>query len=135
MSLFIYFDNKPPPNLQAPLRLPRGGGKGPLPTSPRGGEKPSGWFFPPPRGRRRGAWRAWAWAGLGGACVYFFLLLQELLAIADNDTLVVLVNYLTREVVDAGIIQSSGRESCDTVGNTSVSFECHFRTLCVITIE
>ena len=30
--------------------------QGPLPASPRGGEKPSGWLIPPPRGSRRGAW-------------------------------------------------------------------------------
>ena len=49
--VFAYFEQK-----LAPLQLPRGGEKSPLPASPRGGEKPSGWLIPPPRGSRRGAW-------------------------------------------------------------------------------
>ena len=49
--VFAYFEQK----IQGPLQLPRGGESGPLPTSPRGGEKPSGWLIPPPRGSRRGA--------------------------------------------------------------------------------
>ena len=36
--VFAYFEQK-----LAPLQLPRGGEKGPLPASPRGGEIPSGW--------------------------------------------------------------------------------------------
>ena len=50
--VFAYFEQK----IQGPLQLPRVGEKGPLPASPRGGEKPSGWLIPPPRGSRRGAW-------------------------------------------------------------------------------
>ena len=56
--VFAYFEQKiqGTPTAKAPLQLPRGGEKGPLPASPRGGEKPSGWLIPPPRGSRRGAW-------------------------------------------------------------------------------
>ena len=50
--VFAYFEQK----IQGPLRLPRGGENGPHPASPRGGEKPSGWLIPTPRGSRRGAW-------------------------------------------------------------------------------
>ena len=41
---------------------------------------------------------------------FTFLLLHVLLAIADNDALVVLVHYLTCEVVDLGIAKSVGCE-------------------------
>ena len=56
--VFAYFEQKiqKTPTAKAPLQLPRGGASGPLPASPRGGEKPSGWLNPPPRGSRRGAW-------------------------------------------------------------------------------
>ena len=55
--VFAYFEQKiqKPPTAKAPSLPPRGGESGPLPTSPRGGEKPSGWLIPPPRGSRRGA--------------------------------------------------------------------------------
>ena len=56
--VFAFFEQKiqGTPTAKAPSLPPRGEENGPLPASPRGGEKPSGWLIPPPRGSRRGAW-------------------------------------------------------------------------------